>query len=692
MKKYLLFSIVFYFGISVHTAQQTSQNPPQIMVMGRHQEHKIMLRWAVTKPSAWLKCNQYGYIVERFMVKKNGELLSKPEKKTLTPSPIVPKPLPEWETIALKNDYAGILAQALYGETFEVDSEQNGISQIINKAKEIDQRFSFALFAADMNFEAAKMAALGFEDTDFEKGAEYVYRIVSAVPGELAVIEYGSVVVNTNSIEELPTPIDLYAVPQDKSIMLTWEYEMFKEKFTSYFIERSNNGIDFKRLSDTPMVNLNDKPDTPVKQMHYVDTLSQNNKKYYYRVIGISPFGEESPPSKPVEAMGVKKLENVPYIINYKIEDSGAVQLFWEFKESAEKEISGFSLNWAAQEKGPYKEVQTNIAPNRRKTSYDTLGPSNYFTISAIGKNKEKTTSFSKFVQSIDTIPPAVPVGLQATIDTLGIIKLHWQANTDKDLLGYRVFRGHRANEEVVQLTVSPITAPIFQDTVQIKSLNKNVYYQVVAVDQRFNMSAYSEKLIVQKPDVIPPSSPIFETYAVKKDSIYVQWINSSSEDVIEHSLYRQTVAESEKGWKLLFTTDTIPSYTDIDIQPNTKYRYAIFAKDQSGLQSLASTPLSVISQNSIKGEVIKGVSAIPDLTKKQILLSWRKMPDMVEETWIYRSKEQETPVLLRQVPNTIRSITDTLINPGTTYTYTFKVIIKDGGQSKIKTVEVNYY
>ncbi|WP_108867406.1 hypothetical protein [Aquimarina aquimarini] len=690
MKKFLVLLSLWFVG-NVGIAQQEEQHS-EIKAIARYQEGKILLRWAVTTPSAWRKGNRYGYTIERFMVKKNGELLSQPQKKVLTLSPITPKPISEWEDIALSNDYAGILAQALYGEAFEVEGGQDGVTQLINKVKEVEQRFSFSLFAADMNFEAAQMAALGYEDIDFEKDAEYVYRVQSAVPKEIDTILYGSAVVNTHTIEKLPTPIDLHAVSGDKNIILTWEYEMFKEKFTSYFIERSNNGVDFKKLSNTPMVNLNDKPNAPVKQMYYVDTLSQNNKKYQYRVIGVSPFGEESPPSQSVEAMGIKKLEHVPYIIDYKLNKSGGVELQWEFEASAEKDLSSFSLHWAEKEKGPYKEVQTNIAVNKRTTTYDTIGPSNYFTISAIGKHKQKSTSFPKFVQSIDTIPPMPPAGLQAKIDTLGIVKLSWQNNTESDLLGYRIYRGHRANEEVVQLTVSPITAPVFHDTVQIKSLNKNVYYQVVAVDKRFNMSEYSEKLTVEKPDIIPPSAPIFETYAVQKDSIYLQWINSSSDDVAKHILYRQKVAELEKGWKLLFTTDTVTSYVDTDIQPNTKYRYAIFAKDHGDLQSLASTPLSVTSQNSISKDVIKGLFAIPDLTKKEIVISWKKMPDIVQETLIYKSKKDGTPVLLRQVPNTIHSITDTMVNPGTTYIYSLKVIINDGGQTKIKTVEVNYY
>ena len=689
MKAYIFLFLVLV-AISTSRAQQEETPPLQINAIAKYQNNKIVLRWAVTNSSAWLKLNTHGYTIERYLVKKEGQLLPIPQKKILTPSPIAPKPVADWEELVMRNDYAAILAQALYGENFDVNGGQDGMTQLLNKAKVIEQRFSFALFAADMNFEAAQMAALGYEDTDFEKNAEYVYRIISAVPKDSAEINYGSAVVNTAVVETLPQPIDLYAIPDDKTIMLTWEYELFKSKFTSYFIERSENGSDYKRLSDTPMVNLNDKPDTPAKRMFYVDTLSQNNKKYHYRVIGVSPFGEESPPSASVAAIGVKTLSATPHILNYVIDDMGAVKLLWHFEEKAQQEISSFILNWAPKEKGPYTEIQKDIPPSSRETTYNTLGPSNYFTITAIGKHGQRKTSFSKFVQPIDSIPPTAPIGVVGTVDTLGIVRLQWEANTEKDMLGYRVFRGHRANEEVVQLTVSPIERLTYQDTVQIKSLNTKVYYQIVAVDQRFNMSAFSEKLILKKPDIVPPSAPVFQTYAVKKDSIYLKWINSSSDDVVSHILYRQATAEATKGWQTVFETDTITTYTDSKIQPNIQYRYAIFATDESGLQSLPATPISVTSQNSID-KLIKGVIATPDRTQQQIKLSWKKMPSTVLETLIYRAKGEELPVLLRQVPNTVKSIIDTKVSPNNIYTYILKVVVQDGGQTNIRTVKVTY-
>ncbi len=690
MKVLRIFILVCYVLPVVTLAQEEKAQQDAIRVLVRASEGKVRLRWAPTSPSAWLKLNRYGYQIERFTVKRNGVLLP-PFQERKVVEHIVPQPLSQWKSIVDQNDYAAVLAQSLYGETFDVEGMgQGGLAQIINKSKEIEQRFSFALMAADMNFKAATMGGLGYEDTTIEKNVEYLYRIKSLVPGELLAIEMGLVVIQTTPIEPLPSPIELFAVPDDKSVLLTWEYAMFKTIFTSYYVERSENGTDFTRLGNTPLVNLNDTPEAPSKRMFYVDTLSQNNKTYYYRVKGISPFGEESPPSKVVVAKGVKKLSAVPHITTHEFDLTGGVTIAWEFAKEAEQEITGFELHWARQEKGPYKTVQTAIASDVRKTVYTHPEPSNYFKITAIGKNNQKTTSFPAFVQTIDSIPPAMPVGLTGTIDTLGIVQLEWEANTDSDILGYRVFRGHIAKEQVSQLTVSPIETTVFRDTVQIKSLNSKVFYQVVAVDKRFNMSEYSEKLALKKPDIVPPSSPVFKGYKVTQEGVFLEWITSSSDDVDSHSLYRQKTNAPEKGWQLLLQTDTITRYTDQNLAANTKYRYAIFAKDQSGLQSLPSTPISVTSKG-VEQKNIKGFSALADLDHNQVALSWRKMPDDVSEIWMYKSKKEGEPFLWRQLPPDVTTLEDTDVSPGNWYVYTIKVTSVSGSHPEVKSIEVYY-
>ncbi|TPN89245.1 fibronectin type III domain-containing protein [Aquimarina algicola] len=693
-EKIFVFAVLYYLlSISCFlNAQEAVQSGHEIKVLARYNNNMVMLRWAVTTPSAWMKATKYGYNIVRYTVKKNGALEPSPlEKKTIVTA-LTPKPLEDWEEIINSNDYAAILAQALYGESFQVEQVRGGLADIVNKSKEINQRFSFSLYAADMSFEAAKMAGLGFEDTTVLSDEEYLYTIETLVPKESIIINPGSVSIQPSKSEPLPKPIDLYAVPNDKSVLLTWEYKMFKSIFTSYYLERSSNGKDFKRLGDTPLVNLNDKPGSPANRMFYVDTLSNNTQKYYYRVQGISPFGELSPFSEVVSAQGIKKLTTVPHISDYDFDSVGNINLSWEFAKTSENEITRFELNWASQEKGPYKLVESDISVTSRKTTFKEVEASNYFKISAIGKNNQKTTSLPVFVQTIDSIPPSAPIGVTGVIDTLGIVQLEWKQNTENDVLGYRVFRGNLEKEEVAQLTVSPIKNTNFIDTVNIRSLNSKVFYQIVAVDKRYNMSEYSEKIALKKPDVIPPSSPIFSSYKVKKDGIELHWINSSSDDVFLHQLYRQDVENSQKGWKLVFkTADTTSTYLDKGLKSNTKYRYAIFAEDDSQLRSLPSTPVTVTYQNRVREDIVKGFTAIADRVNKNITVSWRKMPEEVSEIVIYKSKKGEHPVLWKQIPNTISKIVDTSVSPGNIYLYQIKVMTKTGKHSQIKYNEVNY-
>ena len=258
-------------------------------------------------------------------------------------------------------------------------------------------------------------------------------------------------------------------------------------------------------------------------------------------------------------------------------------------------------------------------------------------------------------------------------------------------MLGYRVFRGNLKKEEVSQITISPINSTTYIDTVQIKSLNNKVYYQIVAVDQRFNMSAYSEKIELRKPDVVPPSSPIFSNYKVSKDGVYLKWINSTSNDLQNHQLYRQNIKEANKGWQLIFKTDTISSFTDKKVENGLTYRYAIFAEDESGLQSEPTTPITLSIQKNDKEQVIKGLTVYADRTSKNINLSWRVISNQVSELLIYKNIKDQPAVLWKQISSSVNKITDHSVSPGNVYVYSVKAITKNSTHSELLVKEVSY-
>ncbi len=246
--------------------------------------------------------------------------------------------------------------------------------------------------------------------------------------------------------------------------------------------------------------------------MYYIDSLGQNDKNYYYRVNGISPFGEYGKYSDTISGQGKPILPYTPRIRDFKFTNNpNEAIIIWEFPKEGEKITQKFQLNQADKDSGPYSVIVDNIPASQREVTYSELEPSNYITITAVGRTpKQQKTSFSTLIQPEDSIPPAIPIGLEGEIDSLGIARFHWKMNEEKDFLGYRVFRGFTAKEEPSQLTVSPIAINQFTDTIAIKNLNAKVNYQAVAVDKRFNHSNKSEVLQLEKPDVIPPTTPVF--------------------------------------------------------------------------------------------------------------------------------------------------------------------------------------
>jgi fibronectin type 3 domain-containing protein len=86
-------------------------------------------------------------------------------------------------------------------------------------------------------------------------------------------------------------------------------------------------------------------------------------------------------------------------------------------------------------------------------------------------------------VTAVDKTPPAVPAGIGITQSALT-----WEANAERDLASYRVYRGERADAEFKEVSATMLTTNIFFDP----SYRPGLYYSVSAVDESGNESARS--------------------------------------------------------------------------------------------------------------------------------------------------------------------------------------------------------
>jgi hypothetical protein len=146
------------------------------------------------------------------------------------------------------------------------------------------------------------------------------------------------------------------------------------------------------------------------------DSLPQNNIKYYYRMYGVTIFGEKGPYSNIISGVGFKNLTSNPSINEYYSNDKGEIHLSWDFNESDNELIKYFELRHAISPNIEFKPIVKEINAKTRSIVVKRNEPSNYFVLAAIPHKGDETVSLPVFVQLVDSIPPSAPKGLKGEI------------------------------------------------------------------------------------------------------------------------------------------------------------------------------------------------------------------------------------------------------------------------------------
>jgi uncharacterized protein len=679
---------VFYISLTLSFFASIGQGYGQaskIEIIARAQEDKILLRWAPIDFSAWHYLNKYGYTLERYTVTKDSALVT-PPTKIIMGKAIKPKPLNEWETFVDNNDYAAIAAQVLYGETIEISINQGSdISQIIQKTKEQEQRFSFGLFAADQSFEVAEMAGLGFADLNAIKGEKYLYKVISNVPDSIALIDEGTAFVGLVDYIPLPQPLDFEGEFGNNSVILSWNRSFFERIYNSFIVERSDDGgKTFLATSNKPLINTYEGDDPKSDNYYKQDSLPENGKVYHFRIRGITSFGEMGPPSEVIKGMGKTPFQLDLGITKGYAVDNDKVVINWQVVDGTIELIREYLVERSDNTDGPFNRVNIDLIEKEKLAYVDEFPRStNYYRVTALSIYDDKISSFPYLVQLADSIPPAIPLKLEGKIDSLGIVEISWQANTESDLFGYRVYRSNFKNSEFGQVTKEPVTAPYFKDTVSINTLTSSIYYKVMAVDKRFNPSALSLAVALKRPDIIPPTAPVFKSIKSVDEGIAISWINSSSKDVAAHVMYKQKAGDSDWSLYKKIVMDTIQSLIDTEVQSGVYYNYTMIAIDSSNLESLPANKVRGVKVDKGIRAKIENVKAYADRTNKSITIRWKYNEENVKEILIYRKSNEDQLTLYTALVGDNSEFIDQRLKENTYYSYRIKAVFENGSFSE---------
>jgi fibronectin type 3 domain-containing protein len=653
-------------------AQEDTAVTFSVKVMARPSADSITLRWAPVNYESWRAGITNGYIIDRYTIIRDDNFISEKTPVRLTETPLVPYTLEQFEHLAGYNDYAGIAAEAIYGTEFNVQAvNQSSVMTLINRASEQQNRFSFALFAADCSAEVARAMGLWFTDKSVKKGEKYLYIIYFG--GDInKQVDTGYVFTGVDEIRPLVKPLIKDAIGGNKIATISWESPFGRNAYTSFEIQRSDdNGKSFNALNKLPLVNLYEE-EKPSEFSFYIDTLPANNQRYVYRVRGISPFGERGPFSDTISVYGVELLAEMPRITQHKVTNKG-VELEWEYSRKAQQQIKAFDILRSEKSNTGFIPVAKGISPESR-TYIDNDAPSTaYYMVMAVGKDGQTALSYPVLTQQVDSIPPAPPNGFKALIDSAGRVILSWNANTEKDIYGYRVYRANAPEEEFSQITIAPVRDTLLLDRVVLKTLTRKIYYRLMAVDNRQNFSDFSPVYEVERPDIIPPVPSVIKNIYSGPEGITIEWIPSTSSDVVKQCILRRK--ENETAWdEIKVINETMTAYTDTTAAVNIVYQYTMQSQDEAGLRSAVEQLVSGTRIAAVKTIVLK---AQADRSRGMIVLTWTPV-EKEGKYFIYRGINNLNPELYLVVDSKKRDYTDSRIVVDTKYMYLIKFIGKD--------------
>ena len=682
------------------TAVPNDSIPKQknLIVIGKNYGDSVVLRWAPAKATLWYFANKSGYAIVRYEV-ENKKLLRE-SKKNLSPDPIKPWTLNEWKKRALPSDsLAASAAELLYGQS-KVDitnkSKNNGINLkgALNSNYELENKQGMALFLADQSAFLATGLGLRYTDKDFVKGKTYVYLIYARTDPKIVRSDSNAVMINTSEMMPLPEMPKITIEELDRTVKFKWNRQIASANFTGYFYERSeDNGKTYKRLNRQAYTQFTSE-NNPASNltMELNDSLPVNYKPYYYRIIGVTAFGDYSKPTAPLLVMGRDRTPpSPPGPITAVNMLNTRVKISWT-KKIHEPDFSGYLIGRGENATGPYMPLVLNPLPVSATEFIDStasLHGTNYYVVSAIDTAGNAGTSIPAYVVMVDSIPPAKPVGLAGLVDTSGIVHLHWRVGKEPDLMGYLVYSANNASHIFTPVTRDFLADTTFADSITLATLTKHIYYKVVAFDKNRNPSPYSDVLELKRPDKVPPVTPVFNNFQLTDSTVVLNWVLSSSDDVASQILYRR---EKGKDWvpyaKLAVK---INSYIDTDVKKHAWYEYSIESIDAAGLHSQKSFPLNVRIYDSGKRPAVQKLNVTKSSDGKSLQISWKYFEK--GDFWfiIYRSVNGNDMMTYKNLKADLHSFNDNNLTKGS-YQYSVKAVYKDGGESQIiNSVPLNF-
>lgn len=580
-----------FFILSINKGlSQEGQAPGRLIVLAKPADSTtIKLRWAPRDRTTYNKGHQAGYTISRYTIATADSTLSlnaQGQSYVVLDSTIHVLDSVGWlsKMDTLNPDpYIELGYGVLFDDSLNVQiSNPDSIAEIVDYDNKEESRYQLGMLASELSFDAAVYNGLGFVDSTVISGWTYLYYIRMNTPEEC--MGWSEILVD-QSLYILPSPIIMKGMVQGGIVGMNFKGDA--KAFITYDVERSEDHENFVQLNEEPILPSPMNEDYP-DIFSYADSVTVVMGLYIYRIRGRDVFGNTSDWSDTIH------IYNLPAPIGVAAQFDSVVihqelytKLYWSFPDEVEQDILGFKVYRSHSRFEPKILVSGNdLLPVTTREFVDTNPlQGNYYFVQVRDIHGYDIDSWPGFVQFSDTIPPVKPGLPTGLANKKGRVRVHWPANPDSDVAGYRVYFCNREEGEYTQLTLTVNPDTVFRYDMDIMILESKTYVKIRAVDGRGNLSELSDPCEILLPDIVPPTAAVI-IKAVSTDSINrITFIPSQSDDVQKYEIRRkekdtphpfQTIGERAQSAQKIHFNDTTAN-------SNIAYQYSVYTIDYSG-------------------------------------------------------------------------------------------------------------
>ena len=318
-----------------------------------------------------------------------------------------------------------------------------------------------------------------------------------------------------------------------------------------------------------------------------VDGLGDKTK-YYYFVTTEDDLGLETSPSP----VAVAVTRDIPPQSENFIARSGLVkkvELNWQ--AAPQEEVEGYIIYWSLEKDGQYNLLKK--ISGRENSSYldDSRGfeqmgdgKTYYYRLSAY--NKVAAESKQAFASATTKPRPQKPGGLKGTSLKVKQVPLEWQANPEKDISLYYIYRTSGESDDfsnIGQINHSPHTDMNLKDGATYR-------YRIQAKDNDGLLSDFSDVIsVTTKPKPNPPDN-LKGKYEEGKANL--SWSPNKETDISHYLVYEKIFLGVEKIGQAKSA-----DYSDSSIAKGKSKSYVVSAVDNNGLESEVSAEFTVLAK-----------------------------------------------------------------------------------------------